>query len=154
MLDLRYLAELWQKHSEGASVPIREFIIRGRNFAFNSAPEIMGVINLSPDSWYRESVCLTTESAVRRARVLAAQGAVIIDIGAESSLSQAARADEDLQQSRLLPVIREVAASGVIVSVETYSPVVARAALEAGSRRSQYHRDKGPRGNISDGGPF
>src|SRR5436189_3199595 len=124
MLDLRYLAELWQKHSVMADVPVREFAIGSRNFSFNSAPEIMGVINLSPDSWYRESVSLTTENAVRRARVLSAAGASLVDIGAESSLSQAARADEALQRSRLLPVIREATASGIIVSAETYNPVV------------------------------
>jgi len=134
MLELEHLAELWQKYSPKTAVPVREFVIGGRNFPFNSEPQIMGVINLSPDSWYRESVCLTTESAVRRASILAAEGASIVDIGAESSLSQAARADEALQQSRLLPVIRKLTASGIIVSAETYEPAVARAALEAGAR--------------------
>jgi dihydropteroate synthase len=134
MLNLRDLAELWKQHGSSAANSVREFEIGGRAFPFNSAPQIMGVINLSPDSWYRESVSLTTEGAVRRARVLAAEGAAIIDIGAESSLSHAARADELLQKSRLLPVIREVAASGIVVSAETYNPVVARAALEAGAR--------------------
>jgi dihydropteroate synthase len=134
MLHLQDLAELWQKHGAAASTPVREFEVGGRNFPFNSKPQIMGVINLSPDSWYRESVSLTTESAILRAHVLAAEGAAIIDIGAESSLSHAARADELLQKSRLLPVIREVAAAGIVVSAETYNPVVARAALEAGAR--------------------
>ncbi|MDB6038335.1 MAG: Dihydropteroate synthase [Verrucomicrobiales bacterium] len=134
MLHLQDLAELWQKHGAAALTPVREFSVGGRNFPFNSRPQIMGVINLSPDSWYRESVCLTAEGAIQRARVLAAEGAAIIDIGAESSLNHAARVDELLQQSRLLPVIREVVASGIIVSAETYQPVVARAALEAGAR--------------------
>ena len=69
----------------------------------------MGVINLSPDSWYRESVCLTAESAVQRGHVLAAQGADIVDLGAESTLANAARADEARQNSKLLPVIRNCA---------------------------------------------
>ena len=134
MLHLQDLAELWQKYGVAASTPVREFSVGGRNFPFNSRPQIMGVINLSPDSWYRESVSLTAEGAIQRSRVLAAEGASIIDIGAESSLNQAARVNELLQQSRLLPVIREVVASGIIVSAETYQPVVARAALEAGAR--------------------
>ena len=53
----------------------------------------MGVINLSPDSWYRESVCLTLEHAIERGKVLHAQGAAIIDVGAESTLATASRAN-------------------------------------------------------------
>jgi dihydropteroate synthase len=51
----------------------------------------MGVVNLSPDSWYRESVCLTAGAAVQRGKMLAAQGADIVDVGAESTLASAAR---------------------------------------------------------------
>jgi len=101
--------------------------------AFNTHPAIMGVINLSPDSWYRESVCLTVERAVQRGRVLHAQGADVVDVGAESSLAQAARVDESAQNQRLLPVIKALRAAGVPVSVETYQPAVTRACLEAGA---------------------
>jgi dihydropteroate synthase len=93
----------------------------------------MGVINLSPDSWYRESVCLSAEQAVQRGKVLAAQGARIIDVGAESSLAHAARADEDLQNRRLLPVIKGLRAANLLVSVETYQTGVGRACLQAGA---------------------
>lgn len=93
----------------------------------------MGVINLSADSWYRESVCLTTESAVRRGRVMGAHGAEIIDVGAESTLAHAARVDEAVQNSKLLPVIRTLRESGLLVSVETYQSAVTRACLEAGA---------------------
>jgi dihydropteroate synthase len=93
----------------------------------------MGVINLSADSWYRESVCLTTESAIQRAQVLNAQGAEIVDIGAESTLSQAARVDGAAQNSKLLPVIRELKSAGILTSVETYELSVTRACLEAGA---------------------
>ena len=81
----------------------------------------MGVINLSPDSWYRESVCLTTEQAAQRGRVLGAQGAEIIDVGAESSLAHAARADDAVQNTRLIPVIKALRAAELLVSVETYN---------------------------------
>ena len=70
----------------------------------------MGVVNLSPDSWYRESVCLSAEAAMRRGKVLAAQGADIVDIGAESTLAHAARADDAAQKSKLIPVIKELRA--------------------------------------------
>src|SRR5689334_997477 len=58
MLTLEKLAELLEKHHEAAKARVKEFSIGGRHFDFNSCPAIMGVINLSPDSWYRESVCL------------------------------------------------------------------------------------------------
>ncbi len=93
----------------------------------------MGVINLSPDSWYRESVCLTTENAIGRGRVLHAQGAALVDVGAESTLAHAARVDENAQAERLLPVIRGLRTAGVLVSVEAYGRTVARACLEAGA---------------------
>ena len=93
----------------------------------------MGVINLSPDSWYRESVCLTAEAAVARGRVLLAQGAEIVDLGAESTLAHAARVDETGQKSKLLPVIKGLREHGILVSAETYNLAVTRACLEAGA---------------------
>jgi len=133
MLKLEHLAELLGEHRAAAQARVKEFSIGGKPFTFNSQPAIMGVINLSPDSWYRESVCLTAEAAVQRGRVLGAQGARIIDVGAESSLAHAARVDDAEQNTRLLPVIRGLRAANLLVSVETYQPEVARACLEAGA---------------------
>ncbi len=133
MLKLENLAELLEKNRAAASARVKEFSIGGRKFKFNSQPAVMGVVNLSPDSWYRESVCLTVEAAVQRGNILTAQGADIIDIGAESTLAYAARANAAAQNSRLLPVIRKLRARKVIVSVETYSPKITRASLEAGA---------------------
>jgi dihydropteroate synthase len=133
MLTLEHFAELFEKNRAAASVRVREFSIGGQQFKFNSQPAIMGVVNLSADSWYRESVCLTTESAIHRGKVLQAQGADIIDVGAESTLAHAARMDESTQKSRLIPVIKKLRAEKILVSVETYSPKVTRAALEAGA---------------------
>jgi len=133
VLTLERLAELWAAHRAAATARVKEFALDGRRFDFNTRPAIMGVINLSPDSWYRESVCLTTESAVRRARVLAAQGADIVDLGAESTLAHAARVAEATQTSKLLPILRELRTAGILVSVETYAPAVTRACLEAGA---------------------
>src|SRR5437773_501740 len=126
MLRLEDLAELVEKNRAAADCKVREFSIGGRRFTFNSQPAVMGVINLSPDSWYRESVCLTTESALRRAKVLAAQGAHLVDVGAESTLAHAARLPEAAQNSKLLPVITALRAAGILVSVETYQPAVTR----------------------------
>jgi dihydropteroate synthase len=133
VLNLEQLAELLENHRAAASARVKEFSIGGKKFNFNSQPAVMGVVNLSPDSWYRESVCLTAESAVQRAKVLAAQGADIVDIGAESTLAHAARVRGRMQNSKLLPVIEKLRAAKILVSVETYSPAVTRACLEAGA---------------------
>jgi len=133
MLNLEQLTELLEKNRAAASARVKEFSIGGKQFAFNSRPAIMGVVNLSADSWYRESVCLTAESAIQRGKVLVTQGADIVDVGAESTLAHAARADDDRQNSMMLPVIKELRAAGILVSVETYQPTVTRACLEAGA---------------------
>jgi dihydropteroate synthase len=133
MLSLAQLADLLAENRAAASARVREFSIGGQKFNFNSAPAIMGVVNLSADSWYRESVCLTAAAAVRRGQVLAAQGAQIIDVGAESTLAHAARANDAAQKSKLIPVIKELRAAKILVSVETYSPAITRASLAAGA---------------------
>jgi dihydropteroate synthase len=133
MLKLEQLAELLEKNRDDASARVKEFSIGGRKFNFNSQPAIMGVVNLSADSWYRESVCLSADSAVQRGKILAAQGADIIDVGAESTLARAARMDDAAQKSKLIPVIKKLRAEKILVSVETYSPKVARAAIAAGA---------------------
>jgi dihydropteroate synthase len=133
MLDLEYLSRLLEQNQAAARARVAEFAVGGRLLCFNSQPAIMGVVNLSPDSWYRESVCLSAEAAIRRGRVLHEQGASVVDVGAESTLAQAARVDDQTQTSMLLPVIRGLRESGVPVSVETYQPAVARACLEAGA---------------------
>lgn len=133
MLTLEMLARLFEAHREASRAQVREFALGGRQFAFNSQPAVMGVINLSPDSWYRESVCLSTDRAIQRGKVLAAQGADIIDVGAESTLAAAARVQGREQSGRMLPVIRGLREVGILVSVETYDLEVAREALEAGA---------------------
>ena len=134
MLKLTTLAALVDEHRAAAGTLVKEFSIGGRAFVFNSQPAIMGVVNLSADSWYRESVALSTDAAIRRGRVLAEQGADIVDLGAESTLASAGRADEACQSGKLLPVVRALSSSGILVSVETYSAAVARACLEGGAR--------------------
>jgi len=133
MLALEHLAELVEKNRLAVQARVKEFTLAGKHFAFNSRPAVMGVINLSPDSWYRESVCLTPDTAIRRGKVLHAQGADIVDLGAESTLAHAARKDDTVQNIKLLPVIQALRAAGILVSVETYQPSVTRACLEAGA---------------------
>ncbi len=133
MLTLDQFSELLERNRAAAQARVKEFAIGGRFFAFNSKPAIMGVVNLSSDSWYRESVCLSTESAVERGRVLTAQGADLVDLGAESTLAHAARVTDAAQLDKLLPVIRGLRQADILVSVETYSLAVVRAVLEVGA---------------------
>ncbi len=134
MLDLATLAALHEKYREASALPVADFALGPHRFDFSTRPYLMGVVNLSVDSWYRESVALGAEAAIRRGRVLQEQGAAIIDVGAESTLAHAAKLDEKAQSSALLPVVRELAAAGLCVSVETYHPAVTTACLKAGAR--------------------
>lgn len=134
MLDVRAIRRALDRHAAAAPASVRSFELGGRAFAAGPEPEIMGVINLSAQSWYRESVCLSEEQAVRRGRRLVAEGAAIVDVGAESTLPHAPRVGADRQSAALLPVIRGLREAGIIVSAETYVPSVARACLEAGAQ--------------------
>lgn len=133
MLTLADLADLALRHPDALRATVRNFDLAGRTFDFAARPALMGVVNLSPDSWYRESVVLTADAAIQRGAVLAAQGADLIDVGAESTLLQAARVDPTGQNNRLVPVVRGLRERGILVSVETYHPSVTRACFEAGA---------------------
>jgi len=134
MLDLAMLAALHEKYREEASAQVAEFALGRHRFEFESRRYLMGVVNLSRDSWYRESVALSAEAAIRRGRVLHAQGAAIIDLGAESTLAHAELVDGAEQEKMLLPIVRELAAAGSCVSVETYQTAVAASCLKAGAQ--------------------
>jgi dihydropteroate synthase len=134
MLDLATLAALHEKYREAASLPVADFALGAHRFDFEKQAYLMGVVNLSADSWYRESVVLNAEAAIRRGRVLHEQGASLIDVGAESTLARAAQVDKAAQSSALVPVVRELATAGICVSVETYHPSVTTACLKAGAK--------------------
>jgi dihydropteroate synthase len=133
MLKLEDLAALCGDYPEAIQARIAQIELGGRIFDFNARSYLMGVINLSPDSWYRESVCLTTAQAIQRGTVLHAQGADLVDIGAESTLAHAARTERAWQVSRLLPVVEGLRGADVLVSVETYDLKVTRQCLAAGA---------------------
>lgn len=134
MLDLRALAALANAHAGELAQPVAPVLLGDVVIDTDSTPLVMGTVNLSRDSTYRESIAVSTESAVRKARVMAAQGAALVDIGAESSTAAAARVDGRSQVERVVPVIEQLAAHGIAVSIETYEPDVARAALKAGAQ--------------------
>lgn len=134
MLNLHDLYGLASAHADDLDDQVRGFEISGTFLDFDRCPEVMGVINLSRDSWYRESVSTSTTAAIERGLVLAAQGARIVDIGAESTLPDAGRVAATEQLEQLTPVVEALSSAGVIVSVETYEPQVALGCLEAGAR--------------------
>jgi len=133
MLSLESLAALARDHAADLPAKVREFSLKGIPFRAADRPHLMGVVNFSADSWYRESVVLSSSAAMERVRRLSAEGAHLVDLGAESSLAHAARTDAEMQNHILLPVLRELAPEGFLLSVETYQPATARACLEAGA---------------------
>ena len=134
MLDFAVIRDLLQRHGDALDRRVRSFDIGGRPFDFDRQRYLTGVINLSPDSWYEESVATTTEAALARAERLAADGAHLIDIGAESTLPHAERADVARQLDRLLPVVRGCIERGLLVSVESYYPEVLETCAQAGAQ--------------------
>ena len=81
MLTLRDLAALAAANPEGLEAAVEPLRIGDRVFDSSARPVVMGCVNLSRDSTYRESIATSTESALRKARVMAAQGADLVDIG-------------------------------------------------------------------------
>jgi dihydropteroate synthase len=132
VISLADLAALQAAHAGDLALPVHPVRIGDLEIG-DEAPAVMGTVNLSRDSTYRESVAVSTASAIRKARVQIAHGAQVVDIGAESSTGRAARVDAADQLAALLPVI-EALADETVVSVETYEPSVVKAALAAGAR--------------------
>ena len=94
---------------------------------------VMGVVNVTPDSFSDGGRWFDTGRAVAHGLDLLARGADLIDVGGESTRPGAARVSEDEELRRVLPVVRGLAAEGAVVSVDTTRPAVARAAVEAGA---------------------
>lgn len=94
----------------------------------------MAILNLTPDSFSDGGLYADLDSAVARAQALIAEGADILDLGAESTRPGAEPVAEELELARLLPVLEAVVPLGVPVSVDTYKPKVAGEALSRGAR--------------------
>ncbi len=95
---------------------------------------VMGVVNVTPDSFSDGGAWLGADAAVAHGLDLAAQGADIVDVGGESTRPGAQRIPAEEEIRRVQPVIAELARSGVPVSVDTMRARVAELALEAGAR--------------------
>ncbi|WP_240136489.1 dihydropteroate synthase [Streptomyces sp. MUM 178J] len=94
----------------------------------------MGVVNVTPDSFSDGGLSFAADAAVAHGLALLEQGADIVDVGGESTRPGAARPPVEEELRRVLPVVRELAAAGAIVSVDTMRAEVAARALDAGAR--------------------
>lgn len=98
-------------------------------------PLLMGVVNATPDSFSDAGDLVTLDARVARATELAAAGADILDVGGESAFGGRAPVEAAEEIERVVPVIERIVASlDVLVSVDTYKPEVAAAAVAAGAR--------------------
>jgi dihydropteroate synthase len=106
---------------------------RGHRLEFGVRTLLMGIVNVTPDSFSGDGVGSDVGAAVAQARVLAEAGADVIDIGGESTRpsSTAVSAEEEL--ARVLPVLRALADDDLVLSIDTRKASVARAALDAGA---------------------
>jgi dihydropteroate synthase len=96
-------------------------------------PLIMGIVNASPESFSDGGRYATLHDQVLRALELVEQGADLIDVGGESGVTGIAAVAAAEEKRRVVPLVEKLAAEGVRVSVDTWKPVVARAALAAGA---------------------
>jgi len=96
--------------------------------------QVMGVVNVTDDSFSDGGRYLDAERAVEQGLALAADGAAIIDVGGESTRPGAVRIDPQVEAARVVPVVKELASHGITVSIDTMHAGVARAALENGAQ--------------------
>ncbi|MEU7326166.1 dihydropteroate synthase [Streptomyces griseoviridis] len=94
---------------------------------------VMGVVNVTPDSFSDGGRFFDTTAAVKHGLDLVAQGADLVDVGGESTRPGAARVDEAEELKRVVPVVRGLASEGVTVSVDTMRASVAEQSLAAGA---------------------
>ena len=94
---------------------------------------VMGILNITPDSFADGGKYLSKEDAITQGRRLIAEGADIIDVGGESTRPGANRVSEEEELARVIPVITELVKDGAIISVDTMRSAVATAAIKAGA---------------------
>ncbi|SEM84764.1 dihydropteroate synthase [Cryobacterium sp. TMT1-3] len=94
---------------------------------------IMGVLNVTPDSFSDGGRWASTDAAIEHGLLLHAQGADLIDVGGESTRPGAARVSPEQEQRRIIPVVTELARQGLRLSIDTFNSATARAAATAGA---------------------
>jgi dihydropteroate synthase len=109
-----------------------------KRFTFSENYEktrLMGIINISPDSFYEQSRCNSTDEVLQKAEKMIREGADFLDLGAESSRPGSKPISEQEEIDKLIPVISSlVKITDIPISVDTYKPIVAKEALQAGAK--------------------
>ena len=96
-------------------------------------PILMGIVNVTPDSFSDGGEHATTDTAIAHARRLVGEGAQILDIGGESSRPGSDAVDADVELARVLPIVEAMRDAGIALSVDTCKPQVMRAVLDSGA---------------------
>ena len=109
---------------------------RSKGLESSKTPGIIGILNLTSDSFYDGGRYLNKDAALEQARKHFEQGAEVIDVGGESTRPGAVPVGAEEEEARVVPVIREIAESlpEAVISIDTYKASVARAAVAAGAR--------------------
>jgi dihydropteroate synthase len=116
------------------SAPPRRLRVRGRTLSLGGRPLLMGIVNASPDSFSDAGLHVTVEQQLALAAELHAAGADILDVGGQSAITGRAPLPDEQEIERVVPLIERIVEElDVLVSVDTYKPKVARAAIEAGA---------------------
>jgi len=106
----------------------------GRSLALDAQPLVMGIVNVTPDSFSDGGLHLGIEAAVSHGERLVAEGAAIVDVGGESTRPGHAAVDAETEKARVLPVITGLRARiATPISIDSYKAEVAEAALAAGA---------------------
>ena len=120
--------------SDPMRAPARRLLCARGTLELGGRPWLMGIINATPDSFSDTTESRTFEARIRRAQKLLESGADVIDIGGESGVTNRPAVAPEEEAARILPLIECVAGElGALVSVDTYKPSVARAAIAAGA---------------------
>jgi dihydropteroate synthase len=116
------------------AAPPRDLRALGRTYHLGARPWLMGIVNATPDSFSDAGGGRSLEDRVALAAGLLEAGADMIDIGGESGVTNRPPVEPEEEIARVVPVIERVAGElGALVSVDTYKPAVAEAAIEAGA---------------------
>ncbi len=99
----------------------------------NDRPLVIGIVNVTPDSFSDGGQYLSTEMAIRHGELLIAEGADILDVGGESTRPGAPEVSVEIELERVLPMVRALAAAGHCVSIDSRKPLVMREAIAAGA---------------------
>jgi dihydropteroate synthase len=109
-------------------------LAHGRHLDFGDKAQVMGILNVTPNSFSDGGQFDTIDAAIAQARLMAQEGASIIDVGGESTNPRAEPASAKEEQARALPVIEALAALGeTLISIDTYREETARLAVAAGA---------------------